>query len=188
MKKIMKIRIYGDSVLTKKAKPVEAVDEEILQLGRRMIDTMFAFDGLGLAAPQVGVSLRMFAIGVPLPKSENGRPLFLSPGEVQLIPRMPLVLINPEITDFSATTEIREEGCLSFPDMYASVKRPALIIIKAQILGAEEITVECGGLLARAIQHEFDHLDGILFIDRLTNEARRKMESQLAYLIKQGRK
>lgn len=172
MRKTLPVRLLGDSVLAGKSKPVGAVTEEILELGEKMVQTMYKHDGVGLAAPQVGVPLRMFALHVYAPEDENGNLLpATSPGERELLPKMPLVFLNPEIVSRSEVKETREEGCLSVPGLWAPVERPVSVVFRAQILGGGEICLECAGLLARAIQHEYDHLDGIVFVQRLSDEA-----------------
>ncbi len=182
----MKIRTFGDPALSVKAKKVEAVDNEILQLAEAMIESMRASDGLGLAAPQVGISLRMATLEVPAPKDLS---VPLSPGERELLPKMPLVLINPEIVSSSPVIESREEGCLSVPEIYAEVSRPVSVTVRAQILGGPVFTLDCGGLLGRAMQHELDHLDGIVFVQRLSDQEYAKIKPKLEKLLKStGRK
>lgn len=169
IRKTLPVRILGDPVLAQKAKPVVKIDAELMELGEKMIQTMYKNNGVGLAAPQVGVSLRMFALHVYPPEDEDGNPLPVnSPGERELLPKMPLVFINPEIISRSEEKDTHEEGCLSIPGLWAPVTRSSTVVFKAQILGGNEITLECGGLLARAIQHEYDHLDGIVYVQRLT--------------------
>jgi peptide deformylase len=181
-KKIEKVRVYGDAFLAKKAEAVKIVDDKTLKFAEVLTNTMIEFDGVGLAATQVGVGLRIIALGVPLPKDENGNLKISSPGEAILLNRMPLVLVNPEIVSFGPDSSVRDEGCLSVPEIYAPVIRPSTLVFQAQILGAESFTLECGGLLARAIQHEIDHLDGILFVNRLTEEEFAKIEHALGKL------
>ena len=181
-KKIDKVRVYGDTFLAKKAEPVKSVDDKTLKFAEVLTNTMIEFDGVGLAATQVGVGLRIIALGVPLPKDEDGNIRISSPGEAILLDRMPLVLVNPEIISFGPGISVRDEGCLSVPDIYAPVSRPSTVVFQAQILGAESFTLECGGLLARAVQHEIDHLDGILFVNRLTEEEFGKIGNALGKL------
>ena len=154
-----------------------------------MIETMYKNDGIGLAAPQVGVPLRMFALHVYMQEDENGNPVCgSSPGELELLPKMPLVFVNPEIVSRSEVIEEREEGCLSVPGLYAPVARPASVVLKAQILGGKEICLECGGLLGRAIQHEYDHLDGIVFVQRLKDEDLSSIKSGIDKIVKKSGK
>ena len=188
-KKILGIRIVGDPVLAKKAKSVTQLDHDMLRFGQELVDAMFEFDGVGLAAPQVGVSIRMIALGVPQPKSRDCEITGgFSPGELQLLPLMPIVLVNPEIIRHGSILETREEGCLSVPEIYANVKRPASATVRGQLLGGGIIEAECGGLLARALQHEIDHLDGILFVDRLEKEEIEKIKPQLDRLKKNAKR
>ncbi len=169
--KTLPIRMIGDSVLEQTAKPVPEITEEISVLAERMIATMYKADGCGLAAPQVGLLLRMFVLGVDYPDEDSAAVLTSgSPGERELLPLMPLALVNPEITFRSPVREFREEGCLSLPKLYARVERPVSIRIKARLIDGRPIDLECGGFLARAIQHEYDHLDGIVFAQRLDDE------------------
>ena len=167
-KKILTVRTLGDNVLHVKAKMVSSVDNEIREFGKKLIETMYAKDDIGLAATQVGVPLRMVALHVDPPTDKAGNVIMpLSPGETELCPKMPLVLINPEIVSFSRALETREEGCLSVPKIYAPVERPVSVVLKAQLLDGPPVLLDCGGLLARAIQHELDHLDGVVFVQRV---------------------
>lgn len=181
-KKRYVVHTVGDPVLREKAKPVAAVTPEIRQLAASMIESMQAFEGIGLAAPQAGESLRLVVFDVPL-ESMGDIP---STGERLLLPKMPLAVVNPEIVASSEDLTSHDEGCLSLPDLFAPVVRPASVVFRAQTLDGEWIECECGGLLGRCIQHELDHLDGTLFIDRLTPEAARTVESELKQLIRFG--
>ncbi len=178
-----KVKIYGDPVLAEKALPLTEFGERISKIGELLLDMMMKYDGVGLAATQIGKKIRMIALNVPLPKKGSVQ-ASLSPGEILLLPRMPIVFINPEILNFSPFESIKEEGCLSVPKIYAPVSRPVSLVFKAGILGGEDIRCECGGLLARAIQHEIDHLDGILFIERLSKEIYEKVKPELEKLGK----
>ena len=181
-KKRYVVHTMGDPVLRENAQPVGAVTPELRQLAEKMIEVVQAFEGVGLAAPQVGESIRMVAFNLPM-ESMSDLP---SAGEEKLLPKMPFVVINPEIISVSPDTETRDEGCLSLPDLYAPVVRPASVVFRAQLLDGEWIECECGGLLGRCIQHELDHLDGTLFVDRLTPEAARTIERELKQLIRYG--
>ncbi len=163
----------GAAVLKEIAQPVVAVTEEIRQLASEMLKAMRVFNGIGLAAPQYGKSLRLVVFDVPADNSTG------TPGEEYLLPRMPLAVINPEIVASSKQMIKREEGCLSVPDIYAPVIRPATVVFRAQTLDGEFLEFECGGLLGRCIQHELDHLDGFLFTDRLTAEDERSIRGDL---------
>jgi peptide deformylase len=164
----MKILTYGDPQLRRTAVPVQRIDHELILAAQEMIETMVLAEGLGLAATQVGIHVRMVALGLPELQSDPDRSL--SPGEAMLLPLMPLVLVNPVIVSAEGCLVLREEGCLSVPEIYAPVERQSIVYLQARILGGDPILVECSGLLARAIQHEIDHLDGKLFVDRLRSE------------------
>ncbi|MDP4180205.1 MAG: peptide deformylase [Bacillota bacterium] len=138
------IREEGEEVLRKKAKEVGVIDERIVTLAEDMAETMYNEDGVGLAAPQVGILKRMVVIDV-------GEGL--------------LTLINPKITQEDGE-EIDIEGCLSVPDVVGEVKRPFKVTVEAKNLKGEDFVIEGEGLLARALCHEIDHLNGVLFIDR----------------------
>ena len=138
------------------------------------------FDGIGLAAPQYGKSLRLVVFDVPKQNSTG------TPGEEYLLPKMPLAVINPEIIARSAQVTEREEGCLSVPGIYAPVVRPSSVVFRAQTLDGEFLEFECGGLLGRCIQHELDHLDGFLFTDRLSPDAERAIRGDLNRLKSAG--
>ncbi len=151
---IKKIVKYGDETLRRKSKEVSKVSKKIQTLVHDLLDTMYAQNGVGLAAPQIGENLRVFVIDV----STGNEPL------------NPMVFINPKIIKKSGACS-SYEGCLSFPEAYTDVKRYADVTVKALNIHGKPFIVEGkeGSLLARAIQHEFDHLDGILFIDHCRN-------------------
>lgn len=151
---ILKILKYGDEKLRQKCKEVSKVSKKIKILAQNMIDTMYANNGVGLAAPQVGENIRLFVIDV----STDDEPL------------NPIVFINPKIIKKSGAIK-SNEGCLSFPKAYVDVRRYKNILVKATDLKGRTFVLEAknGELLARAIQHEYDHLEGILFIDHSRN-------------------
>lgn len=181
------IHTYGSPVLRKQAEPVTVVNEKIRQIAREMKEALRIFDGIGLAAPQIGLSIKMVAFEVPFESmKKSGMPP--TPGEVLLLPRMPMVVINPEIIGYGDETGFADEGCLSVPGLYAEVERPLTVTFKASTLDGEEITCECGGLFGRCIQHELDHLAGRLFIDRLDADELRRVKPKLRRLEKNGRK
>ena len=166
------------------AEPVLNVDDEIRRIAGEMIEATVVFNGIGLAAPQYGVSKRMVVLDVPLDSMSE----LPTPGEELLLPRMPLVLINPEIISTSSSKSTRDEGCLSVPDIYAPVERPEKVVLRSMTLDGEMIEVECGGLLGRCIQHELDHLEGKCFTDRLSPEAAREVAGEIKRLIRYGEK
>ncbi len=145
----MEVKVYPDPVLKIKAKPIEEIDSEICKIAEEMLDTMYDYCGIGLAAPQVGLSIRLMVLDVTGEKT----------GE--------RVFINPRIVEEEGET-LEEEGCLSFPDVMGKVVRSKHVKIIAYNLKGEELEMEAEGLLGRAWQHEIDHLNGRLFIDRMT--------------------
>lgn len=165
------IVIAPDPVLKLVAKPVETVDAGIAQLMDDMLETMYAANGIGLAAPQIGVSKRVVVVDVHEPDE----------------PRKPIKLANPEIVWVSDDDKEREEGCLSLPEHHAVVERPADIKVRyLDETGVEKIR-EADGLLSVCIQHEIDHLDGILFVDRIS-ALKRNMILRKLLKMKKSRK
>ena len=183
-KKRYVVQTLGSEVLRRKADPIPAVTPEIVELAAYMLEALRKFDGIGIAAPQVGRSLRLVVLAVP-PESISDPP---SPGERELLPRMPLILVNPEIVERFGEPVERDEGCLSVPEIFAPVVRPERVILRSQTLEGEFISAECGGLLGRCIQHELDHLEGIVFSDRVAPEDRREIEAELRRLERYGAK
>ena len=151
---VIKVRVYGDEVLRKKSKEVTKISKKIHSLVEDMFATLYAYNGVGLAAPQVGENIRLFILDL----SEENQP------------RHPVVFINPKIIKKSGAIN-SYEGCLSFPEAYINVRRYKNVTVKALNLQGKPFIIEAkdGDLLARAIQHEFDHLDGKLFIDHARN-------------------
>ena len=182
----LNLKFCGDPALKKKSSKVEAITDDIKELASKMVGVMFQYDGIGLAAPQVGISKNLIIINLGPEHLEDISSA--SPGEALLLPQMPIAFVNPEILAFGKKMSTREEGCLSVPEIYAHVTRPTTIVLKAQMLSNEMINIECGGLLARALQHEIDHLNGILFIDRLTPENYKKIKKKLDRLKKRQNK
>ena len=183
-KKRYEVRTAGDRVLGVTAAPVGVVTPEICELAESMIRCMDAFDGIGLAAPQYGVSQRLIVIDVPLSDEEAAEGL--TEFEKRMYGAMPMALVNPEVTGRSDAVCEREEGCLSVPQIWAPVVRPERIAFRAQLLDGTVVEGECGGLLARCLQHETDHLDGILFTDRLSPDAGERIAGQMRRLLETG--
>lgn len=149
---LLPILTAPDPRLKKISKPVEKVDDEIRKLMDDMLETMYAAPGIGLAAAQVGVLKRVLVIDIDREGEKTG----------------PLKMANPEIIDVSDEDASYEEGCLSVPEHYAEVERPAKVTVRYLDQDNEIRTIQAEGLLATCIQHEMDHLDGILFIDRIS--------------------
>jgi peptide deformylase len=183
---ILPILEYGDAILRAKGKPVETIDHRIRELAANMIETMHAANGVGLAAQQVGEALQLTVLDVSLVED---RPSTLKLDGKDIDPKstMPLVLINPEI-ELRGETEVGLEGCLSFPEITGDIERAKSVIVRAQTLEGGTIEIEASGFLARAIQHEGDHLNGILFIDRMNSAAKAVLSSRLKRLQKETRR
>lgn len=181
---ILDIVQYGHPVLRERCRPVERVDAELRRLVDDMIETMYAAQGVGLAAPQVGVPLRLAVVDVA---HDPGcvSSLRVDGAEAELADLMPLVFINPEL-DFGERKESDTEGCLSIRDVRAEVKRPFEVRAKLPQLDGGVIELETDGLLARAIQHETDHLNGVLFIDRISSAAKVRLKRKLKRLAIEG--
>jgi peptide deformylase len=158
---MLNIEIYGSQILREKARRVERVDDEIRALSAEMLETMYAENGIGLAAEQIGRSEALCVIDVPVDLDLDADNRRMNPGV-----NMPLVLVNPEITASSPDESVCEEGCLSFPGISLPIKRANTVSLRYMDLDGEANEVELTGLLARAVQHELDHLNGVLFIDR----------------------
>ena len=144
--------ILPDPILRQVSKPIETIDSEVKKLADDMLETMYDAPGIGLAAIQIGVARRMLVLDV----SKDGED------------KKPLVFINPEIVASSDARSVYEEGCLSIPDYYAEVERPAGITVKHLDRDGKEQVTEADGLLATCLQHEIDHLNGVLFIDHIS--------------------
>ncbi len=181
----MRIVVHGHPALRTPSVPVGEITQEIRDFAQELLRSLRESEvpGVGLAAPQIGVDIRMIAL-MTVDEKHRSRPGAL-PGEVVLESQMPLVLINPEIVDASTETSTAEEGCLSLPGVEGHVTRPTTVTLHATMLDGQEITAECGGLLARCLQHEIDHLDGKLFYDRLSPEEQKKADPQMKKLSKQ---
>jgi peptide deformylase len=183
---ILEILQYGDPILRAKGERIERIDERIRELAANMIETMREAHGVGLAAQQVGQPLQLTVLDV---SAVEDRPstLKLSGKDVDPKGTMPIVLINPEI-ELRGETEIGVEGCLSFPEITGDIERAQSVLVRAQTLEGEIFQIEAGGLLARAIQHEHDHLHGILFIDRMSSAAKAALSSRLKRLQKETKR
>ncbi len=182
----MRIVWNGHPALRQKAEAIGGIHAEVLSLGETLTASLLRSPqaGVGLAAPQIGISRRMVVIDTrPSPDAE--RPLPLTTGEVALEPLMPVVLVNPEIVSKSAATETCSEGCLSLPGISAKVERPAEVVLRARLLDGQEILLSCGNLLGRCLQHEIDHLDGVLFIDHASKEEQEAAAPQMKKLAKE---
>ena len=180
---LLEIKIYGEGVLHKKGARVEAFEEPLRQFANDMLDTMHEANGIGLAAQQVGEALQFCVVEVPreLEDDEPGTCLYDGkPTPQDLL--MPMALANPEVTPVPHPTGFREEGCLSFPEIRGEVERPFGISVQFQDLEGNPHTLKCDGLLARCIQHEVDHLNGTLFIDRMKKRDLQEIQPEVRAL------
>ncbi|CAN5315386.1 peptide deformylase [soil metagenome] len=174
---------YGDPVLRAKGKRIAKADERIRELASNMLETMHLANGVGLAAQQVGEALQLTVLDI---SEVEDRPstLKIDGREIDPVLAMPLVLLNPELTQHGETV-LGPEGCLSFPEIHADIDRAEVVVVQAETLGGGPIKLEASGLLARALQHEVDHLNGILFIDRMNSAAKVSLGSRLKRLQKE---
>ena len=178
------LQTYGGEALRQKSEIVTEFDRPLAELADYMVKAMRVLNGIGLAAVQIGVHKRLVVLEVP--QSSMGNPP--TPGELQLLPQMPVVMVNPEIIESSSEIVPWDEGCLSLPNFYAEVMRPRGIKVKAQDLNGNFFECECGGLLGRCIQHEVDHLNGVVFADRLSDESKKLYARDLESLQRRGKK
>jgi peptide deformylase len=174
---ILEVVKYGHPALRKKGKKLETITPAIKKLIADMFETMHAYKGVGLAAQQVGEALQLTVLDVR-PVTDRPSKLELNGEPADVNGFMPLVLINPQLTPDGETIP-GGEGCLSFPEIYAEIIRPESVGVKALNENGEAVEFRCSGLLARAIQHEADHLNGILFIDRMNKETKSDLKPQL---------
>jgi peptide deformylase len=163
------IVLYPDPILLTPTEPVERIDDEIVALVRDMVETMHAAPGIGLAANQVGAGKRVFVLDLSVGENEDELHVF----------------INPRIVEVSGS-EVAEEGCLSFPDIHIDIERPFLATVTAQGLDGAEFTIAARGLLARAMQHEIEHLEGRVFLQNLSPLKREWLKRQIKRRIKAG--
>lgn len=173
---------YPARVLLMRAKPVEVIDDQVRAVAKRMVELMFAAEGVGLAAPQVGLAWRMFVAHVPALSAEQADKSHpaRSPDDVPpTATRTPRVYINPVLSKPEGSPEPYEEGCLSLPEITGQVLRPPRVTISATDEQGNAFTQTAAGLLARCWQHEVDHLDGVLILSRMTEMSRLKARAAI---------
>ncbi|WP_269622146.1 peptide deformylase [Prochlorococcus marinus] len=156
----LQIHTLGNSALRQNAQRISKVDSSVRELVKKMLHSMYSAKGIGLAAPQIGIQQQLLVIDLDIEDSTSP----------------PMVFINPEITDFSASIDTYEEGCLSIPGVYLNVIRPSSIKVNYRDEMGRPKKLNTDGLLSRCIQHEMDHLNGVLFVDRVTNSQDLKQE------------
>ena len=179
---------YGHPALRSKGKKIEKIDDSVLTLASEMILTMYEEDGCGLAAQQVGRALQLAVIDVMPALEDRPSRAWIDGRELELESLMPLVMINPEIHPVGEKRSWEVEGCLSMPGLHDEIERPTRVRVICQDLDGSILDFEAEGLLSRAVQHEVDHLHGILFIDHLPPESLkehqpllRKFQSQVSF-------
>ena len=177
---VLEITQYGNPVLRKKCSKIEEVDESIRKLAEDMIETMVDAHGVGLAAPQIGKDIRMAVVDVSH-DPECISFLKVNGADAKMEDVMPLVFINPEL-ELDGPRETDTEGCLSIHDIQAKVRRPSIVKATLPQLDGSVIELESDGLLARALQHEVDHLNGILFVDRISPASKLSVKRKLKRL------
>jgi peptide deformylase len=177
----LSIRYYGDPVLKEKGVKVDRFDDQLSKLAHDMLALMHLSDGIGLAAQQVGLALQFCVMEIP---DHPDHPITCILDEKPLSPSliMPMFLANPVVKALPSDEYYYEEGCLSFPGINADVARPERIIVTYKDLQGVEHSLECDGLLARCIQHEVDHLNGVLFIDRMEKQTYAEIKKEVQEL------
>jgi peptide deformylase len=184
----MPLRIvhFNDPILRKKGGNITAFDSTVAALSAEMVDTMHAAGGIGLAAQQIGQALQLCVVDIRTPDPDFTWELDGAKPPLDLF--MPMTLVNPKVTVVPGTDEyLVEEGCLSFPEIRGDVPRPDAIVASYHDERGVPHTIKCDGLLARCIQHEVDHLNGVLFIDRMTKKVRSRIDDAVKTLAKQTR-
>lgn len=174
---VLNITQYGNPILRKKCREVTSVTEDIKNLADDMVETMNHADGIGIAAPQVGVDLQIAVVDVSH-DSECVSYCKVDGEPAQFGDIMPLIFINPKL-ELLGDKENEQEGCLSIQEVRAHVKRPTEVKASLTLLSGKTITLETDGLLARAIQHEVDHLNGVLFVDRVSAAVKSRLRKKL---------
>ena len=164
MKDKLELKIIGDGILREKTENVTVFDDDFKELIKKMYKVMVKSKGIGLAAPQVGISKRFFIVDIEQKKDSM------------------IMIANPEVVYTSEDQEEMEEGCLSVPGVWGKVTRPHSIVMKGKNINGEDIQITAEGLFARALLHEKDHLDGILFVDKLSDEEKAKISPDLEKL------
>jgi peptide deformylase len=180
----LKLRYFGDPVLRQSGRKIEKFDDQLATLSQEMIEVMRESDGIGLAAQQVGIAEQFCVMDVP---EHPDYPILCVLDGKALSPSllMPMSLANPIVSPLPSDEYYYEEGCLSFPGINADVARPEKISVSYQDMDGVEHTLECDGLLARCIQHEVDHLNGVLFIDRMEKETYAEIKKEVQSLKKE---
>jgi len=181
---ILDITLYGNPILRQAGSPVESVTPEIKQLVNDMLETMYDAAGIGLAAQQIGKALQIAVIDIPA-EIETPSRMWIDGKRVEISEFMPLILINPELKTIKKK-DMAEEGCLSFPGIHAQITRPSRVSCSCLDMTGSPLKFEADGLLGRAVQHEVDHLNGVLFTDHMIPEEKRSLREDIETVRAQG--
>lgn len=184
---ILRVTQFGEPVLKEPGARIENFDANLRQLAADMLETMYDEDGIGLAAQQVGHAVRLFVADLQVAKSTPDFQYTFDGKTPPLEAIMPLVAVNPELELDETEVQAYEEGCLSFPGARGVVVRPTALTMRYQDLDGAPHTIVCNGLLARVIQHEYDHVEGVLFIERMTPQVLRPLHTKLKRLKRDTR-
>ncbi len=177
---LLEITQYGNPVLKEKCRPVEHFDDSLKDLADNMLETMYAAEGIGLAAPQVNLPIQLVVIDIP-DEEESVTYLQVNGEDKKLSDIMPLAFANPVLEPYGPKHPFHE-GCLSVNKIRASVVRPDCVKATLTLLNGETVTIDCNGLLARCLQHECDHLNGILFVERVSSAQKITLRNKLKRL------
>ncbi len=183
---LLTVRQYGDPVLRQRGAAITAFDKALANYARDLHETMKANEGIGLASQQVGQARRIFVADLQSRTSEAEK-IMLDGKPVPAALLMPLFAVNPELAYLPGEKRDAEEGCLSFPEIRGKVNRPWAVQLRYQDLQGKPHVLETSGLFARVIQHEFDHVEGVLFIDRMDAKYVQSLDAELKKLKKQGK-
>ena len=183
---LLRITHYGEPVLRQRGATVKTFDPALAALARDMLETMIAEEGIGLAAQQVGKALRLFIADL-LGRTSEAEPIRLDGKIIPPALLFPLVAVNPEVEYVPGEIKAVEEGCLSFPGIRGDIARPLAVKLRYQDLQGQPHVVETSGLLARVFQHEFDHVEGVLFIDRMDPSDLEALDTKLKKLKRDTR-
>jgi peptide deformylase len=174
---IREIVIFGDPVLRKKCAEVDEITDDLRELVQDMLETMREADGIGLAAPQVGVAIQLAVVDVSH-DPECFSYLRVDGRDTGLAEVMPLIFMNPKL-EYGGDSDVLSEGCLSFPDIRGDVTRPYEVKANLDLLDGRSVVIETDGLLARVIQHETDHLNGVLFVERMSTATKLSLRGKI---------
>ena len=177
---LLEIAQYGNPVLKEKCRPVEHFDDSLKTLAENMLETMYAAEGIGLAAPQGSIPIQLVVIDIPK-EEESVTWLKVNGEDKELSDIMPLMFANPVLEPYGPMHPFHE-GCLSVMKIRASVVRPDFVKATVLLIDGREITIDCNGLLARCLQHECDHLNGILFVERVSSAQKITLRNKLKRL------